>query len=177
MNPFVPPTQVRPHPFAYRAFRLLRTPRDLKATSSFSLVEVALAIGIIATSCVVLIGMLSPGLTIHRQALDNSVGSQIVQRLFNEAQQTDFPALIQAKSTMRYFDNQGNEVAQADSQYTAEISVLPTTKIPSPDNRSTESLATVTVKLANNPAHIPDPFASYGKVPYGTFFAYIAKSQ
>ena len=182
---------MRAHSSNYRVFRfsgqngkvpaLCRTSSlsrsGWRGPSGFSLVEVALAIGIVAVVFVALFGMLSPGLNIHRQAVDNSVGSQIVQSLFNEAQQTDFPVLILAKSTTRYFDNQGNEVGITDSQYTAEISVLPATRVPAADDRTTDSLATVTIKLANNPGHIPDPFASYSRVPYGIFFAYIAKSQ
>jgi len=149
--------------------------------AAFSLVEIALAIGIVSFAFVGLFGLLPVGLNTFRQAIDNSVGSQIVQRLVNEAQQTDFPELIKitaAQPSTRYFDDQGNELtADKDYLYTAELSVLAPTALPNTSTPATQSLATVTVKLANNPAHNPSPFASGGKVPYATYIAMIAKNQ
>ena len=52
------------------------------------------------------------------------------------------------------------------------VSVLPSTSTP-----PSASLATVTIKLANNPGHNPAPFASTSKVRYATYTALIAKSQ
>lgn len=158
------------------SFVRLRRPR--RTPTAFSLVEVVLAIGIVSFAFVGLFGLLPAGLNVFRQAIDNSVGSQIVQRLVNEAQQTDFPALITAAPTKRYFDDQGNEVTSAnESLYTAEVSVLAKTEMPAATTRATDSLATITIKLANNPAHNPSPFDPGSKVPYATYFAYIAKSQ
>jgi uncharacterized protein (TIGR02598 family) len=147
--------------------------------AGFSLVEVVLAIGVVAFAFVALFGLLPAGLSTFRQALDNSLGSQIVQRLVNEAQQTDFPTLIATPTgPLRYFDDQGNEVgAIADSIYTAEVSVAPTTKLPDTRPDPTPSLATVTVKLANNPGRNPSPFAATSKIRYATYTALIAKNQ
>lgn len=158
--------------------RFARLREHWQAGSAFSLVEVVLAIGIVSFAFVGLFGLLPAGLTVFRQAIDNSVGSQIVQRLVNEAQQTDFPVLTAAAPTKRYFDDQGNEVTSAnESLYTAEVSVLAKTEMPAAATRATESLATITIKLANNPAHNSSPFDPGSKVPYATYFAYIAKSQ
>ena len=150
------------------------------APAAFSLIEVVLAIGIVSFAFVGMFALLPAGMTIFRQAIDNSIGSQIVQRIVNEAQQTDFPVLTAAPVTTRYFDDQGNEVTAANnSLYTAEVSVLARTDVPAPNEKSrpTDSLATVTIKLANNPGHNASPFAAGSKVPYGTYFAYIAKSS
>ena len=149
-----------------------------RARGAFSLVEVALALGIVSFAFVGLFGLLPAGLSIFRQAMDNSVGSQIVQRLVNEAQQTDFPTLTAAATALRYFDEQGNEVTAAnDSIYTAEVSVKAKTKVPSATDRETESLATVKIRLANNPGHKTSPFDVGGNVPYTTYTALIAKNQ
>ena len=64
-----------------------------------------------------------------------------------------------------------------DSIYTVEISVKAKTVVPSASNRETESLATVTIKLANNPGHKTSPFVSGSTVPYRTYTALIAKNQ
>lgn len=144
----------------------------------FSLVEVVLAIGVIALAFIPIFSLLPAGLTTFRQAIDNSVGSQIVQRLVGEAQQTDYPTLIATTTYQRYFDEQGNEVASdKDYIYTAEISVNSQTELPNASVPPTGSLTTVTIKLANNPGHKPSPFAPGNRVPYTTYTALIAKNQ
>lgn len=150
-----------------------------RRAAGFSLVEVVLSIGIVAFAFVAIFGLLPAGLTTFRQAVDNSLGSQIVQRLVNEAQQTDYPTLIAAPTgPLRYFDDQGNEVTSIqDSIYTAEITVLAPTTLPNTSTPATQSLATVTVKLAHNPARNPSPFAAASKIRFSTHTALIAKNQ
>ena len=154
-----------------------------RARGAFSLVEVALALGIVSFAFVGLFGLLPAGLSLFHQAMDNSVGSQIVQRLVNEAQQTDFPTLTGGATgiqhSTRYFDDQGNEVtAINDSIYTADVSVVGSTPLPNnPVPTTTASLATVTIRLANNPGHKTSPFDAGSNVPYTTYTALIAKNQ
>lgn len=144
----------------------------------FSLVEVVLAIGVVSFAFVAIFALIPLGLGSFRQAIDNSVGSQIVQRLINEAQQTDYPTLTATPATQRYFDDQGNEVTSInDSIYTVQISVLAPTTLPNSVTPASDSLATVTVKIANNPAHRASPFDSTAKTTYGTYSALIAKNQ
>jgi uncharacterized protein (TIGR02598 family) len=109
------------------------TPKSKSA--GFSLVEVALAIGIVAFAFVALLSLLPAGLTTFRRALDISICTQIAQRIVSEAQQADFdvvtdksnlPASAPGKDFsfrmrrpgttevwVRYFDEQGNEVIPA----------------------------------------------------------------
>ncbi len=109
-------------------------PSKSKATG-FSLVEVALAIGIIAFAFVALMSLLPAGLTTFRRALDISICTQIAQRLVSESQLVDFdvvtdkeflPASSDKKEFsfrmhrpgttsiwVRYFDEQGNEIIPA----------------------------------------------------------------
>lgn len=146
--------------------------------AGFSLVEVVLCIGIVAFAFLAIFGLLPVGLTTFRQGIDNTLGSQIVQRLVSEAQQTDYPTLIATAAYQRYFDEQGNEVISSkDYIYAAEISVIAPTTLPNTSTPATDSLATVTIKLASNPAHLPSPFASTSKVPYTTHTALIARNQ
>ncbi|MDQ3622245.1 MAG: Verru_Chthon cassette protein B [Verrucomicrobiota bacterium] len=87
--------------------------------SGFSLVEVVLAVGIVAFGFVAVLGLLPVGMNVFRQAIDTSVSAQIVQRVVSDAQQTEFDALLNNAETTtgefyvlpaRYFDDQGNEV-------------------------------------------------------------------
>jgi uncharacterized protein (TIGR02598 family) len=106
-------------------------PSKSKSTG-FSLVEVALAIGIVAFAFVALMSLLPAGLTTFRRALDISICTQIAQRIVGEAQQVDFDVLTDkanlpssaqgkeysfrmhrpgsAQIWIRYFDEQGNEI-------------------------------------------------------------------
>lgn len=93
----------------------------------FSLVEVTLAIGIMAFAFVALFGLLPTGLGTFRQAMDTSVGAHIAQRIAGELQETDYFTLLKSCRPdltvyedsdgqlgllpRRFFDDQGNEVA------------------------------------------------------------------
>lgn len=99
----------------------------------FSLVEVTLAIGIVAFAFVALFSLIPVGLTTFRQAMDTSVGAQIAQRVVSDAQQTDFDALVPTEEgqnnleveiggagnqyyvlPIRTFDEQGTEVPRTE---------------------------------------------------------------
>ncbi len=91
---------------------------------AFSLIEVALALGIAAFAVVLLIALLPAGLNLFRTSLNTSVGAQIFQRIVNDAEQSDFDALLAQASApaaggdfsvlpLRYFDDQGTEVVSA----------------------------------------------------------------
>lgn len=152
-----------------------------RRVAAFSLVEVVLAIGIVSFAFVGMFGLLPVGLNTFRQAVDSSVGSQIVQRVINDAQQTDFPTLITSGTTTRYFDDQGNELKNSDSNfnsyiYTVEVAVSGTTALPGPSTSGSSNLATVTVRIANNPGHNPVPFGSASVIPYSSYSALIAKN-
>ena len=83
--------------------------------AAFTLVEVALATGIASFALVALIGMLPIGLATQRQAVNNTVESQIVQAVTNDVLLTDFSTLTQQFSksaTKTYtFDYSGQPVA------------------------------------------------------------------
>ena len=89
---------------------------------AFSLIETAIALGIVAFVLVALMGMLPVGLSSFRQSIDATVCAQIIQRIVSDAEQSDFD-LLSKKATStdatffvlptRYFDDQGNEIVPA----------------------------------------------------------------
>lgn len=103
----------------------------IEAHGGFSLVEVVLAIGIVAVGFIAVFGLLPSGLSLFRQAMDASVTAQIAQRILSDAQETDFDVLLKSGTAsgsqyyvlpMRYFDDQGSEVkvGNPDSPTAAE---------------------------------------------------------
>lgn len=101
------------HPAPHRRF----AKAALTAPGGFSLVEVVLAIGVVAFAFVAIFSLLPVGMGVFRQAMDTSVSAQIVQRVVGDATETEFEQLIAnpAKGNyyalpVRYFDDQGTEV-------------------------------------------------------------------
>lgn len=147
----------------------------------FSLVEVTLAIGVVGFAFVALLGLLPVGMQTFRQAVDTSVRSQIVQRVFNEALQTNFETLVSVPSSDLYFDDQGNEVPRTESIYHVNVQIFPQTDLPTPasggTNGANTNLATIRIKIANNPAHVADPFAPNAKLPWSETSMFVARNQ
>lgn len=140
---------------------------NARKRSAFSLVEVTLAIGVMAFALLAIFGLLPTGMGVFRQALDTSVSSQIIQRVLNDARETDFAYLIQDASNqtitaptgvkaVRYFDDQGNELSvPAGAIYQVNTRIMPQTTLPTtdPNALANTNLATVTVQVANNPGN------------------------
>lgn len=114
-----------PVPLAFRSKR-----------SGFSLVEVVLAVGVVAFAFVGVLGLLPAGMTQFRGAIDDTVSTEIAHRVIADARQMDFDALIDKPSIpdeegagdyfafrapkvsqpeFRYFDEQGGEVIPAST--------------------------------------------------------------
>ena len=155
----------------------LRRPSSLRI-AGFSLVELVLAIGIVSFAFVSILSLIPMGMTAFQQAIDTTVGSQIVRRLINEAQQTDYATLVATPTSEHYFDDQGNEVPNmAASIYTADVTVTAPTSLPNTATPDSTNLATVVVKLANNPGHRATPFDGTNPISYATYTALIARNQ
>jgi hypothetical protein len=65
---------------------------------AFSLVEVALALGVLAIALVAVFALMPSGLSNFRTAMDTSVTAQIAQRVMQDAQQAEFDQLIDRKN-------------------------------------------------------------------------------
>lgn len=118
----------------------------------FSLVEVVIAIGVIAFAFIPMVGMLPMGLNLSRQAIDTTVEAQISQRLTAEVQQTDFSRLDELATASianpYYFDDQGNKVTDpANAIYQATFAISTSTTLP--NAVATQKLATVTLCVLN----------------------------
>ena len=123
---------------------------------AFSLVEVTLALGIMGFALVALLGLLPAGLSTFHSATVNSTGTQIAQRLLNEAQQTDFDQLVATVPMVRYFDDQGDELTAANKAqaiYNTNVVVAPSTTLPG--GAANPNLATVFVQVADDPGSVP----------------------
>jgi uncharacterized protein (TIGR02598 family) len=111
------------------------------------LIEVVLAVGVVAFAFVAILGLIPAGMTQFRQAIDTSVCSQIAQRVIMDAQQSEFNVLIDASDPqasqsgstlrapkfsdpqLRYFDEQGNEVPVSDAAKRDSNSLSATEKL------------------------------------------------
>lgn len=97
----------------------MTTRRADSSIAAFSLVETALAIGVIGFAFVSLLTLLPVGLANFRSAIDTTVCAQIFQRVISDAEQADFDRLtgmgLRGLGDFyvlpnRDFDDQGNEV-------------------------------------------------------------------
>ncbi len=118
----------------------------------FSLVEVVIAIGVIAFAFIPMVGMLPMGLNLSKQAIDTTVEAQIAQQLTTQVQQTDFSRLDElataSTATPSYFDDQGNKVTDpANAIYQAIFAISTSTTLP--NAVATQKLATVTLCVLN----------------------------
>jgi uncharacterized protein (TIGR02598 family) len=145
---------------------------------------VIIAISVVAFGFIAILGLLPKGLTTFRSAMDNSLGAQIAQKVLNDSQQQDFDTLIANGNThsVRYFDDQGNELAaqyRAKAIYHANTRILIGTEMPG-DSLNT-NLATVTIQVANNPGNRTLPMVNNlwtpGAMDMVTFSSQISRNK
>ncbi|HSI86530.1 MAG: Verru_Chthon cassette protein B [Candidatus Methylacidiphilales bacterium] len=89
--------------------------KKLTAAGGFSLIEVVLALGVMSMSLMGMLGLTLVGLTSMREAMDQTVLTQIVQRVSSEVQLTPFDKLdtsILARTF--YFNAEAIEQTAAD---------------------------------------------------------------
>jgi len=166
-----------------------RTPLKWRSTG-FSLVEVSLALGIMAFALIALLALVPEALKTTRKAIQTSVSANVMQQVMSEVQLAEFKELEeieqQTGKISYYFDADGYRVnSQDDSIYEAKI-VLATRderiKNPlfpgaSPDHKYLNRL---TVFIAHNPGGVrTDPFEDENNPPVkmGTLVARKEKSE
>ncbi len=125
---------------------------------AFTLVEVALALSIIAFAFVTLLGLLQSGMSSFRDSMDRSVSSQIAQEILNEKRKVDFSTLTASTSpSLLSFTEDGEFISTpADSIYTARVSINPSVSVPGPGTGRfiNRSLAKVAVEVVRRPGGI-----------------------
>lgn len=163
------------------------------ASRAFSLVEVTLAIGVVSFGFIGLLGLLPAGMTTFRSSMNTSIGSQIAQRVIDEARQTDFDQLVEGTAAgsirelapVRYFDDEGNEVEEAEagrSLYHVRRVVRTATPLPGHE-RTLPDLATLVVQIAVNPGQktlapgASELWQSDGQLPIRNHTALIARNR
>src|SRR3954462_13566033 len=97
--------------------------------AGFTLVEVTLALGIVAFAFMTLLALLPAGNVAFRRAIELSVCGQLAQRVISDCQNADFDVLTEAKTSgefipghtltlpLRYFDDQGREIFPANPKH------------------------------------------------------------
>ncbi len=120
-----------------RSERILAGPSRLgrfleRKSDGFSLVEVAVALGIVAVAMMSIMALVPLGLTTMHEAVEINVQTRVVQQLHNEARQTPFNRLSGAPGAFsahspRYYTDEGDEVASSDpaATYVAFLTVAP----------------------------------------------------
>ncbi len=87
----------------------------------FSLIEVSIAIAVVAVAVVTLMALIPAGMGQFQAAMDSTLSAQIAQRVITDAEQADFDKLVPSTGgsgfyvlPYRYFDAQGLEVVAAN---------------------------------------------------------------
>jgi uncharacterized protein (TIGR02598 family) len=120
----------------------------------FSLVEMALALGVMSFAMVPLIGVLPSGLSTFKQAMSSTIESEIVQRLTNDMLLSNFSTL--GTYTTSYYDHEGMQVSQnsPDLVYTATLKLTSVSKSNSPAdlaNATAADIVLITITSKSNP--------------------------
>lgn len=126
------------------------------SATAFSLVEVAMALGIVAFSFTALLGVLPVGLSLFRDATDSSVSTRIVQKVTGDLQQADFNTITTAGDEILYFDEQGTALPSGTrSIYWAHVNIFVGAGLPGSQGFDNLDLARVVVQVAHNPGAKP----------------------
>jgi uncharacterized protein (TIGR02598 family) len=122
-----------------------------KLQRAFTLVETVIAIGIVSTVMVALVGMMPEGMKMISQAGQRTVGARIAQQLIGQLQLAKYQEISNYDGQQYYFDDQGTEVRADDVSfvYTAKIEVQSAPpKIPG-DRKPSAFLRRVVVKVSD----------------------------
>ena len=142
----------------------LQPVRARLAAAGFSLVEVVLAVGIMALGVVTILGLLPHGLEMSRKTANEMAEARIIEHIVGEMQGTSWQSLNTYGQQMRYFDDQGLELPNLNSaearfalNYVVRVDVPPL-DVQLPTNRAATTpeahLRRVTIRMVAAP--LPD---------------------
>jgi uncharacterized protein (TIGR02598 family) len=104
-----------------------------KGPSAFSLIEVCVAIGIVAFAMMTSVGILPMAMDVFQKAKRDTIHANILIRISGEANSIPFDRLEEIQGA-RYFDEQGLKVSEAgDSIYTVHVVVADARPLPGQD--------------------------------------------
>ena len=141
-------------------------PEPFKEKGGFTLIETVLAIGIVATVLIALIGLLPTGSDILSEAGRSTVGARIAQQLIGEVQLAEYDDVDSFNGQQRYYDDMGTELKSQTAQvvYTARVEVE-SGNPPIPGAKESEYLRRVIIKVSNSPGKpdFSDPTSDDGQ--------------
>lgn len=123
---------------------------------AFSLVEVTLALAILAFALVGIVGLMPVGLRAMGDALDDTASSLVARRLMGEVRQSSLDAILANPMNARFFDAEGQEVPGAGDPFAIYQTTVVATAASSPN------LVKIKVLVARNGGYQPGrSFVSY----------------
>lgn len=132
-----------------------QTHRNPSAKRGFTLIETVLAIGIVATVLIALLGLLPTGSDILSEAGRGTVGARIAQQLIGEVQLAEYDDIDKFNNQTRYYNDMGTELRSRGGEvYTARIEIE-SGNPPIPGAKESEYLRRVIIKVSNKPGN-PD---------------------
>jgi uncharacterized protein (TIGR02598 family) len=87
--------------------------------SGATLIEVVVTIGILITTLVPMVGLLSVAIDTSGRAATSTISARIAAKLIGEVQQSDWAGLQAWSAREIYFDDQGQELSGADASQEA----------------------------------------------------------
>lgn len=124
----------------------------LKKRSGFSLIEVTIALGIVAFAIVPVIGLVSTGMKSLRDSMDETVRAEIVRKVSGEALRIPYTNLLEEfQNKTFYFDDEGIQ------QYSSNASTIfvATTALAAPPSLITSDSGIASL-LSVNVRHFAD---------------------
>ena len=138
--------------FSGAAGRIVRQSRRLKTQSAFSLIEVTIALGIVAFAMVPIIGLVSTGMKSLRDSMDETVRGEIVRKVSGEALRIPYTRLLEEfQNKTFYFNDEG--IQQTSSN--ASTIFLATTALAAPPSLITSDTGIARL-LSVNVQHFAD---------------------
>lgn len=145
----------------------LNSPQGWRAVAGFSLVEVALAIGLLAFCLISILGLLPIAMNVSGEALDKNSSARMLQTIRSEIFAANRETLAQTQ--FFFFDLQGNLLGREspppglDSGHFA-VTVNPTAPTSLPGGQESPHLQTLRLSILRQPQnstvekslHVPD---------------------
>ncbi len=125
---------------------------------AFSLVEVALALGVVSFAVLSMLGVVSVGLTTVKDATEQTMHAQIIKHVGSTILQTPFDQIKSyTDEAPLYFDQAGREVkTAAESLYQVELEFKAGGSYPGAPSNLSNSVSTIQIEVATKPGGIKD---------------------